>query len=118
MGFHGLSLLAVWLGPLAAWLRLLLAAGVLVSLWLILKSRAGYAGVSQKPDGSWRLHTREGIEIEVRLLGSSMANPWFVLLHLRADSSNRLHTVLICRDSLEPDLFRRLRVALRVDDIG
>ncbi len=146
LGVHGLSFLAAWLNPLDIRIRLLVSLGVLTSLWLSLRrSRTGpeIRGIRLKPDGSWSLHTKDGAEIEAHLMRSSLANPWFVLLHFLAeeDSANaegrapsnatfrpgsvkksgfasRLHpprySVLICRDSLDLDAFRRLRVALRV----
>jgi len=111
---HALSLLAAWLNPLSIWLRLALSAGVLAGGWLALRNwrRPGVAGLRQKPDGHWTLRDGAGADIEASLLGSSLANPWFALLHFRAES--RRFDVLVCRDSLPEEAFRRLRVALEI----
>ncbi len=100
-------------------------------------------GLAPKPDGSWRLYIKNGAEIEARLMPGSLSSPWTVLLHFLAEDESLNHeagiapetfslsewinkskisfrvpqghySVLICRDSLAPDAFRRLRVALRV----
>jgi hypothetical protein len=119
LAIHGLSLLAAWLNPLGIWLKLLLTLCVLFSLWLAFKRNGNgpeIAGLQLKPDNSWVLHLAPGSEVEARLLGSSIANPWFVLLHFKTE--NKRYSVLLPRDSLEPEAFRRLRVALKVVKIG
>jgi hypothetical protein len=73
-------------------------------------------GLALKPDSSCGLTDYSGETYEAQLLGSSIVSPWFVLLHLRTDKKTR--HVLICRDSLEPDTFRQLRVALHVIKLG
>jgi hypothetical protein len=110
---HGLALLAAFLNPLPIAMRLAVSAVVMLSLWLNLRRwrHPLIAGLSQRPDGGWRLYSAKGAEFEASLLGSSLANPWFVLLHLRTESA-RLN-LLLCRDSLPEDGFRRLRVALQ-----
>jgi hypothetical protein len=116
---HVLSFLAAWLNPLAIWLKLPLSLCVLFSLWLAFKRHANgpeIAGLQLKPDESWDLHLARDEKAEARLLGSSIANPWFVLLHFKTE--NKRYSVLMPRDSLEPEAFRRLRVALKVVKIG
>jgi hypothetical protein len=114
LGLHGLALLAAGLNPLAIWLRLVLAGVVLASLGLELRRYRSPAivGLQLKSDGFWALQGRDGPEIESSLLPSSLVNPWFVLLHFR--SGDQSHSLLICRDSLSEDDFRKLRVALKV----
>ena len=107
-----MSFLAVWLNPLPVWLRLLLSLPVLLSLWLASRSKPEIVGLRLLPDGIWLLQSADAAEIEASLLGSSLANPWFVLLHFQAET--RRYSLLICRDSLDADGFRRLRVALNV----
>ena len=107
-----MSFLAAWLNPLPVGLRLLLSSSVLLSLWLASRSKPEIAGLRLQPDGGWILHSADAAEIEAALLGSSLVNPWFALLHFRAES--RRYSVLVCRDSLGADEFRRLRVALNV----
>jgi hypothetical protein len=113
-GLHTLAFLAAFLNPLSAEIQLAIAAAVLLSAWLNLKSwrNPTIIALRQSPDGGWLIYPADDIETEVLLLGSSMANPWFVLMHLRAEK--RRLNLLLCRDSLPADGFRRLRVALQV----
>ncbi len=119
LAVHALAFVAAWLNLLEIWLKLLLSLCVLFSLWLAFKQRAygpEIAGLQLKPDGSWLLRLAAGGDIGAKILGSSIANPWFVLLHLQTE--NKRYSMLIPRDSLEPDAFRRLRVALIVVGVG
>ena len=115
MGVHTLALAAAWLNPLDPVLRFALSLAIAWSLWRFLKfnPNTGVIGLRLLPDSGWRLTLLGGSETDARLLGSSVSNPWFVLLHLRSEHAKRFN-LLICRDSLEPEAFRRLRVALRV----
>ena len=116
---HALAFVAAWANLLEIWLKLLLSVSVALSLWHVFKDRANgpeIAGLQLKPDGSWMLRLSAGGDIEAKILGSSIANPWFVLLHLQTE--NKRYSMLIPRDSLEPDDFRRLRVALLVLGAG
>ena len=116
---HVLAFVAAWANLLEVWLKLLLSVSVALSLWHLFKDRAKgseIAGVQLKPDGSWMLRLSSEGDIEAKILGSSIANPWFVLLHLQTE--NKRFSMLIPRDSLEPDDFRRLRVALLVAGVA
>ena len=116
---HALSLLACWLNLLAFWLKLLLSLSVLISGWLNYKALINgpvIKGIQLKPDESWELHLANGEKLEASLLGSTIANPWFVLLHFKAEKKK--YSLLIPRDGLEPEDFRRLRVALKVVKIA
>ena len=116
---HALAFVAAWANLLELWLKLLLSASVALSLWHVIKERANgpeIAGLQLKPDGSWMLRLSSGGDIEAKILGSSIANPWFVLLHLQTE--NKRYSTLIPKDSLAPDDFRRLRVALLVAGVA
>jgi len=116
LGIHVLAFLAAWLNPLPVWLRLLLSLSVLLSLWLSYRSKPQIIGIRLQPEGYWLLDSANNTELEASLLGSSIVNPWFVLLHFQAET--RRYSLLICRDSLDVEAFRRLRVALKVTGMG
>lgn len=119
LAIHALAFVAAWANLLEVWLKLLLALGVAISLWWVFKNRSkdpDIISLQLKPDGSWMLRLSSGGDIEAKLLGSSIANPWFVLLHWRTE--NMRYSMLIPKDSLAPDDFRRLRVALLVVGVG
>jgi len=109
---HGLSLLAAWLNPLPVWLRLGLSVIILFSLWHLSRAKPQFVGLRGQADGSWLLQASDGTETEAALLATSIANPWFVLLHFRSQASRI--SLLVSRDSVEAEGFRRLRVALNI----
>jgi hypothetical protein len=110
---HLFALCAAWLNALPLLARLVLTVVIGVSLWRTRQQAAelSISSLQLKPDGSWRVRQGDS-EHEAFLLDSSVVTPWFVLLHWRMAA--RRQALLLCRDSLEPDAFRRLRVALRV----
>ena len=119
LGLHAAALLAVWLNPLSVWLKLLISLCVLMSLWLTYKTQTNIpeiAGLQLKPDDTWVLHLSKGGDVETSLSGSSIANPWFVLLYFKADSQQ--YSLLMPRDSLAKEDYRKLLVALKVVRIG
>lgn len=69
------------------------------------------SGLSWRADGSWELLSREGSRDAV-IDGTPVLTRWLVILPLRSD--RRLRHVLVCRDSVDPESFRRLRVQLAV----
>ena len=63
-------------------------------------------------DGRWRLTQRDGRMLEVALEHGSYSHPALVALALRG-VDGRLHRVLVARDRIDGESFRRLRVRLR-----
>jgi hypothetical protein len=114
LGVHALALAAAWLNPLPTLARLGLSLAIAWSLWRHWHPdpKTQITGLRILPDGAWRLSLPADGQAEARLLGGSIANPVFVLLRL--DTGQAVRTVLVCRDSLESDGYRCLRVALRV----
>lgn len=47
-------------------------------------------------------------------LPETVVTPYFILLRLAGSAPRRTHTLLICRDALAPDDYRRLAVMLRL----
>jgi hypothetical protein len=105
-------LAAAWLNPLHLALRFGLSLAIAWSLWRSLNADSPIIGLRSVENGqTWRFDWANGAQTDAVLLGSSLSTVWFVLLHLRSDRGKRYH-LLICRDSLEAEAFRRLRLAL------
>lgn len=111
---HGLALLALALTDLAWFAVAAVSALVIISFRQTLKTRNRLAvsGVMLKGDGSWSIRSPEGKEESATLLGSSLSYYWFVLLQFQTAKAHK--SVLICRDSLSSEDFRRLRISLKV----
>ena len=71
-----------------------------------------------KDSGEWVLELEDDTHYETRLLPSSYASPWLVVLNFdRAEASNK-RSVTLFRDALDQELFRQLRVRLGMEGIG
>jgi toxin CptA len=105
--------------PLPYWMLGMLMACVLVSAVHAVRGHA----LRRNPRSvtSLRFHNREQVEIGRRdgsrqsgcILGSSTAGTLLTVLNIRLEQQRRPEHVVVTRDSLDDDEFRRLRVWLR-----
>lgn len=112
---HVLGVLALWLSSLPA----LAALGV--SLTLLASAMLAWNGMQQVKElqwgagETWRLVLAGGKPRRALLdVHASRSLPWWVTLAFRLEGGGRL-SVMLPRDSLPADDFRRLRVRLRVE---
>jgi hypothetical protein len=114
IGIHGLSWFAALAPPLPLWIKAILAATIGLSLYLTLRQHIlnpEIQGLTLTPDGRWEIIRRSG-PLSATLAHGTVVTRWIVILHLASDSGNI--AIPICRDSVDPESFRRLRVHLRV----
>ena len=112
---HLLGLLAAVSGPWSAWIRAVLVLAVLVSAaagaWRHLL--AGRITVAVwLPDGAWRVFDWGGWR-DARLGSGARWSTLWVVLPLEL-SGTRARTLILGRDAVDPDAFRRLRGRLTV----
>lgn len=65
--------------------------------------------VRKQRDGLFVLENNKKIFENMQLLDESISTPLICVLYFKPRSGGRSHSVLIWRDSVPPDLFRRLR---------
>ncbi len=70
--------------------------------------------VTWKPEEGWRLCYDDQKSINVRLLPSSVMTTLVCILHFKTEQGRR-HNLLVLRDAVECEQFRRLRVILRCE---
>jgi toxin CptA len=110
---HGLAGVAALANPLPLWARLGLLVAVTLSFSL---TRRDYVlepkvqGLTLHSDASWEVIRRSGA-VSAVLADSTVVTRWIVILHLQAETGKI--AVPVCRDSVDPESFRRLRVDLR-----
>jgi hypothetical protein len=112
-GLHALALVAACVNSLPFWIKIPLAASVAIGFRLhftrnedgVKSSIERLLWRDRRPP--WRLTLPGGKEIETELSGA-VTTPWFVSMRWRGGFS-----LLLCRDSLDANDFRRLRVLLR-----
>jgi len=111
-------LLLPWL-PLPAWLKLAIFSMVLYSLFDAWRKQArrSHPGavrhVSWKEADHCRLILQSGKQLDVTLAPQAFILPWLVVLHFRT-SRRRTRYLPVLADMLDEDLFRQLRVRLRI----
>jgi hypothetical protein len=116
LAVHGATLIAAIANPLPLWAKIFLLSVTVGSWTLSLRHyifEPAVIAIVRKPDGAWILTVKGGNTIAGRLQGSTLVTIWFTLLHLDTDAGPR--TVLLCRDGLDPETYRLLRVSLKVD---
>jgi hypothetical protein len=115
---HVLALIAAMANPLPLSARVLVASAVMVSSGLNVRRivlQPSVSAILLRPGGDWHLILNDGKTVAAALQPTTVVTVWFTLLHLRTDAG--LRTVLLCRDSLDPESYRLLRVALKVGEL-
>lgn len=118
LAMHGLGVVAVWLSALswvaALGVSLALAAGGMMAWRGLLPVRELQWGAG----GTWQIALADGRRQRGLLdAQASRSLPWWVTLAFRLEDGTRL-TVMLPRDSLPADDYRRLRSRLRVEAGG
>jgi hypothetical protein len=108
---HGLAGLAAVANGLPLGLRLGLLAAVLLGYLGFRREYAENARLrlSLQTDGRVELGFPSGA-VAGTVLGSTLMTRWLVILHVRTDDGRR--AVTICRDAVDPESFRLLKVWL------
>jgi hypothetical protein len=112
---HFLAAIACTANSLPVWARTVLLCLVLASGWATYRRYCRDLPVRRidaDSDGEWRLSLRDGRQRSGCLQGSSIVSVWMTVLHIRTDAG--ICTVLLCRDSLDEESYRLLRVFLKV----
>lgn len=120
---HGGAMVISILLPIAWSARLVVAALVAVSLYVVLRDHAfrrsarAIVGLEIGGDGTYAVRFADGGEWLDCEIEDSWVHPKLVLLSLRCDGGRRTR-VAIAGDALPADTFRRLRVRLRLRTVA
>ena len=115
---HGLAFIAAIMNPLAWWVKMLLATATVGSLCLSLRHyifQPMVCAILRKPHGEWGLVLKDGSMVKASLQSTTLVTIWFTLLHLQTESGTL--GLLLCRDSLDNEAYRLLRVLLKIDAV-
>ncbi|BBA36759.1 uncharacterized protein sS8_4836 [Methylocaldum marinum] len=110
---HALAGFASLANPLPAWLKLAMLGSVVLSWWWCRREYFLNPSVQEltlKPGGECELVLASGPQSGA-VLDSSVVTTWMVILHIRTEA--KTHAVTVCRDSVDSESFRMLRVYLR-----
>jgi toxin CptA len=107
-----LASVAPWqLGVTAA--IVLTASGYGTIRHALLRARRAVLTLELRDECECRTTQRDGTSAASRILGSSYASTWLIVLHLREPGRRFARRIVLLPDSTGRDRFRRLRVRLR-----
>lgn len=116
---HGGALFWLFSFALPLWLKLVVAAVIIASLMLqlrthlLLKGRRAVTALLWEGGDEWQLQSAQGETLHATLLGSSFVNVGLIVLNFRIESSRRMLPVIIMTDTIDSTSFRRLTSKLR-----
>jgi len=111
---HGLALVAALANPLSGWIKLGLLFAITISVPLNWRKMPRARGITLNSEGDWAVILPSG-SLLAHLGPGTLVTPWIVILGLRADRQHL--SIPICRDAVDPESFRRLRVHLQIAGI-
>lgn len=117
-GLHLVAIALVFLARPPTWAGLALALLLFIS-WQRLRrpTEAGYGGAAlvhliwHADSERWTLETGSGAQTGAELLGSSVVQPWLLVLNFRRQDGRR-RTRIVFGDELDDEQLRRLRARL------
>jgi hypothetical protein len=117
---HGGALAIIWYLSVPLLLAAIITVLCLFSLWQTLaihvlrNSKKAITQLRKENDGQWELKTRSGKVFSARLRGDSICTTHCVLLNFRIAGKHLPLSVVIWRDAVDNESFRRLRGQLRL----
>lgn len=115
IAIHATALVAASISPWFLWAKLVCMAAIVASAYLNISPASRHGEINSlhmMTDGSWRLLLRDKRECRCELAAESLVTPGFALLVFSCPDGRR--RMLIFRDSLDGESYRKLRVVLRV----
>ena len=117
---HGCAIAVVALVAIPLWLQLIAIAALAVSLVTALRRTAlllapdSVIAIEIGSDGTLSIQTRRGSRIsECEVLANTYVAAFLAIINLREPETRALRHVVLLRDSIDSEDFRRLRVWLR-----
>jgi len=116
IGLHLLSLLACFKINVLWQLQLVLV--LVLGLSFSRQFRRYQQGVYQfglqcTAENTWQYAVNQHDFVGIEILPSSVLTAWVIILHVKTDTEKRAN-LLICNDVMSEDLYRRLKVILKI----
>jgi len=115
---HGLSFIAVFLTSVALVYKALLWCTIIFSLFFCLDRENRFNGLVIRYSSfkGWEFADLEDIYSPIEVLPSTVITPYFLIMHFNQQNRQK-QTILICKDALINDDYRKLMVALRISGL-
>lgn len=120
---HGGAIMSLLLINMLWWWALISSVAVLISFvltfrrYVLLHSRVSIVKIWLEEQGGWRLKLHDGMVLSASLRGDSTVTTFMLILNFKLKDQSKTYTSVICRDSVDPESFRRLCVWLSVRKI-
>lgn len=111
---HLLALLSVLVLSVAGWIKLILALLLVLSLAFYSRRFAFHnlSSLEKNAEDEWYFTDKNGRHGPMHLL-SAYVSQYLIILRLKHTEERFCRTILLTRDRVQPDQFRRLRVYLK-----
>ena len=116
---HIIAIFAVFLNALILTIKFFIIALVLLSLFYYLKQSLNFKGISIRHNSEfgWEIIDSENYFNPIEILSTTVLTHYLIVLHFKKQN-NKKKTILICRDALENDKYRKLMVELKVSGLN
>lgn len=108
--------ISIYLLPVAAIVKVLLAGISAITVVFVLKTQNKLRGLVWQEGNYWLLYYDNETKI-ASLTEDSFAISWLLILHFKTEEGGRCSQV-VCYDSLHSQLFRQLKVRLKVEGLN
>lgn len=112
-GIYGLTLLSIWQLPWPLWGRLIFLCTVFVLVSVLRRRQKKYSRIVWQAGNHW-LITSKGVTDTAMLQQQSLVTTWLVILLFKITDHGDI-AIVIWPDSIQPNVFRRLRVRLKLE---
>ena len=115
---HAIAIVAAFINALDLIYKIIITAMVLVSLLVYLKREINFHGLLIRHSTAlgWEVAYSENNFHVIELLASTVVSRYIIVLHFVQNKENQ--TILICRDALFYDEYRKLMVTLKISGLN
>ena len=109
-----LSFLSIWLLSIDGYFKAIFSTLVIGVYFQGYKQIDEQVQIVWNEDNEWLIKTKYA-ENSAVILRSSFIRPWLTILNFKLDNK-KTYSVVLFKDSIHPDQFRKLRVRLKVEN--
>jgi len=116
---HALAVYSCLIAVVPMVMKMVLPVGVLLHLMLILHQKAKLTGLKLQysPSQAWQLAIVGNNFDPIKILSSTVTTPLAIFLHFKKQSGKK-QSMLIFKDAISSEAFRKLTVELRVNNLN
>ncbi len=110
---HGVAVIAALLNTLLISYQFIIIFSIIINLILQIRAANNSLSIVYNAISGWKIAYSTNDYYSISILSSTVMSPYFIVLHFYRQNKKK-QTILICRDALNTDEFRKLLVALKI----